>query len=297
MSQPSDPRRLTRRAVMGSLAAAAVGVPIALGEHASATGARSAAARLATHPAALPAAHPAAPHAGSLLWHPNPATDGLHAFEGLEFDRANLFPKRHNDYIIVEGNDHYRFNIWKADRDSTGGGDRQRTESKGMVQNGTALKMTNGQTWTISYQMYMPTTLHGTSKFTHIFQTKVPATNAGPFVTLDLTRESSTSETLRARAYANSGSPTIASAPLAPLRGQWITIIWTLTIGQSGTARFQCLDSAGKTVADGTKHGVIMPDQGDYLRPKWGIYRSVQSASSDIIDTYLLIRGYQATRN
>jgi len=290
MSQPSDSSRLTRRALMGSLAAAAVGVPvIALSERASATGAKAL--------TAAGAANSGKPHAGTLLWHPNPATDGLKAFEGLEFDRADKFPGRHDDYIIVEGNDHYRFNIWKNDRDSTGGGDRQRTESKGMVQNGTALKMTNGQTWTISYQMYMPTTLHGTSKFTHIFQTKIPSTNAGPFVTLDLTRESSTSETLRARAYANPGSPTIASAPLAPLRGQWITIIWTLTIGQSGTARFQCLDSAGKTVADGTKHGVIMPDQGDYLRPKWGIYRSVQSASSDIIDTYLLIRGYQATRN
>lgn len=277
MPHASDPRRLTRRAAIGSLAAAAVGVPIALSERASAAPRRT-------------------PSAPTPLWHPNPATDGLKAFEGLEFDRANLFPGRHGDYIIVEDNDHYRFNIWKADRDSTGGGDRQRTEAKGMVANGAALKMTNGQTWNISYEMYMPTTLHGTSKFTHIFQTKIPATDAGPFVTLDLTRESATSETLRARAYANPGSPTIASAPLAPLRGQWITIRWTLTIGQSGSARFVCVDSTGRTAADGTMHGVVVPDQGDYLRPKWGIYRSVQSAASDIIDTHLLIRGYQASR-
>jgi len=39
-----------------------------------------------------------------------------------------------------------------------------------------------------------------------------------------------------------------------------------------------------------------IPDQGDYVRPKWGIYRSVESASSDIIDTHLLIRNYQAYR-
>jgi len=280
--EPSAPRRLTRRAVIGSLAAATMGVPVVLVERASA-------APRATVPArATPVAAP--------LWQPNPSTDGLHAFEGLEFDRANLFPSRHNDYIIVEGGDHYRFNIWKDDRDTTGGGDRQRTEARGMVHNGAALKMTNGQTWNISYQMYMPTTLHGTSAFTHIFQTKVPATNAGPFVTLDLTRESSTSETLRARAYANPGSPTIASTPLGPLRGTWITIRWTLTIGQSGSARFVCLDSTGKTVVDGTRHGVIIPDQGDYVRPKWGIYRSIRSASSDIIDTHLLVRGYQASR-
>lgn len=287
MPQSVDPRRLTRRAVIGSLAAAAVGAPVVLGEQAVATPR----AATPTGPAPLPAAAAAA-----LLWHPDPSTDGLKAFEGLEYDRANLFPGRHSDYIIVESGDHYRFNIWKDDRDSTGGGDRQRTEAKGMVHNGAALKMTNGQTWNISYRMYMPATLHGTSKFTHIFQTKIPATDAGPFVTLDLTRESSASETLRARAYANSGSPTIASTPLGPLRNTWITIQWTLTIGQSGSARFVCIDSKGKTVADSTRHGVVIPDEGDYVRPKWGIYRSVKSASTDIIDTYLLTRDYQASR-
>jgi len=292
MSQPTDRQRYTRRAVIGTLAAATVGAPVLLGEMASAA------------PRTAPAAEPIAPGllAGPAatttpLWHPVPSKDGLNAFEGLEFDRVNKFPSRHSDYIIVEGGDHYRFNIWKNDRDSTGGGDRQRTEAKGMVQNGTALKMLNGQTWNLSYQMYIPATLHGTSRFTHIFQTKNPSSeDAGPFVTLDLTRESSTSETLRARAYANSGSPTIASTPLGPLRDSWITVQWTLTIGQSGSARFVCINSAGKTVADGTKTGVVLPDHGSYIRPKWGIYRSIKSASSDILDTYLLFRNYQASR-
>lgn len=276
MTAPTPRSPYTRRAVIGTLAAAAVGAPILLNSQSA-------------------IASPA-PAASSPLWHPVPSKDGLKAYEGLEYDRANLFPSRHSDYIYVEDDDHYRFNIWRDDRDSTGGGDRQRTEAKGMVQNGTALKMTNGQTWNISYQMYMPSTLHGTSKFTHIFQTKIPSTNAGPFVTLDLTRESSTSETLRARAYANSGSPTIASTPLGPLRNTWVTIQWTLTIGSSGSARFVCLDSAGKTKCDGTMKKVNIPDQGDYVRPKWGIYRSVESASSDIIDTYILFKNYQATR-
>ena len=39
-----------------------------------------------------------------------------------------------------------------------------------------------------------------------------------------------------------------------------------------------------------------IPDQGDYVRPKWGIYRSVQSAKSDILDTYILFRNYTATK-
>ncbi|MEV4319699.1 hypothetical protein [Actinocrispum sp. NPDC049592] len=260
-----------RRAALRSLAVCALAVPVLFSPVAPVT-------------AATP------------LWHPNPATDGLKAFEGIEADRGNHHPDR--KYVVVEGGDHYRFNIWKDDRDTTGGGDRQRTESKGMVQNGTALKMHNGETWTISYEMYMPSSLHGTSKFTHIFQTKTPSTNGGPWVTLDLGRSGS-KETLRARAYANSGSPDIASTDLAPLRDKWITIQWTLTPGSKGKAAFVVRNGTGSgapIAAQGSMSNVNIPDQGDYVRPKWGIYRSVESASSDILDTYLLFRNYSAAK-
>jgi len=270
MLEPLHRQGITRRTALRSLAASALAAPVVLG-----------------------AAHPAA--AASPLWHPNPGSDGLKAFEGIEADRGDLHPDR--DYVYVEG-DHYRFNIWKDDRDTTGGGDRQRTESKGMVQGGTKLKMRNGETWTISYEMYMPSSLHGTSKFTHIFQTKTPATNGGPWVTLDLGRSGST-ERLRARAYANSGSPDIAATNLAPLRDKWITIEWTLTPGSGGRAGCVIRNGTGSgapVAAQGSMSNVKMPDEGDYVRPKWGIYRSVESASSDILNTYLLFRNYSATR-
>jgi len=275
----AEPRSLTRRAALKSLAAAAVATPIAIG-------ALAPIARAST-----------TSRAGTLLWHPKPATDGLNAFEGIEADRTNQHPDR--KYVYVEGGDHYRFNIWADDRDTTGGGDRQRTESKGMVQGGAIQKMTNGQTWVIGYDMFMPTTLHGTDKFTHIFQTKTPATNAGPWVTVDLTR-SGGKELLEARAYANPGSPAIASTDLSPLRGKWISVQWTLTIGLSGTAAFIVRNGTGSTApiaAQGKMSKVNIPDQGDYVRPKWGIYRSVQSATTDIIDTYLLFRNYTATKD
>ena len=183
----------------------------------------------------------AVPAHAAPLWHPDPATDGLKAFEGIEADRGNHHPDR--KYVVVEG-DHYRFNIWKDDRDTTGGGDRQRTESKGMVQNGTALKMHNGETWTINYDMYLPSSLHGTSKFTHIFQTKTPSTNGGPWVTIDLSRDGGT-EVIQARAYANSGSPAIAKTNLAPLRDKWINITLTLTPGSKGAATAVIRSGAG----------------------------------------------------
>jgi hypothetical protein len=270
-----------RRVVIGSLALAAVGTPMVLRETLASAGTST--------------SSPITPKAAQLLWSPNSATDGLKAFEGIEVDRANKHPDRKSKYIVVEG-DHYRFNIWKDDRDSTGGGDRQRTESKGMVSGGSAVKMKNDETWQLTYEMFMPASLHGTSKFSHIFQLKTPKTNGGPWITLDPSRSGS-KETLRARAYSTSGAPDIASTDLAPLRDKWITIEWTFKIGPKGTARFALRNGTGDgapVVVDKTMSNVKVPDEGDYVRPKWGIYRSIQSASSDILDTYLLIRNYKA---
>jgi hypothetical protein len=274
------PRRPARRASLGSLALAAVGTPIAL---------RQSWATAATDTTAAGIT----PKAPQLLWSPDPGTDGLNAFEGIEADRANLHPGR--KYIYTEG-DHYRFDIYKNDRDSTGGGDRQRTESKGMVSGGTNLKMHNNETWRITYELFMPSTLHGTSKFTHIFQLKTPATNGGPWVTMSLSRSGS-AERLRLRAFSTSGAPDIGSTDLAALRDKWITVELTFKIGPSGTGRLLVRNGTGAgapVVVDSSRSGVNIPDQGDYVRPKWGIYRSIQSASSDIIDTHLLIRNYKA---
>src|SRR5690349_13133907 len=111
--EPLQPHGITRRSALRGLAGAALAAPVVLGTSSYAA-------------------------AASPLWHPNPASDGLKAFEGIEADRGHLHPDR--NYVVVE-DDHYRFNIWKDDRDTTGDGDRQRTESKGMVQGGTTLKM------------------------------------------------------------------------------------------------------------------------------------------------------------
>jgi hypothetical protein len=164
------------------------------------------------------------------------------------------------------------------------------------------LKPVDGETWRITYEMFMPATLHATSRFSHIFQLKTPATNGGPWVTLSLSRVDG-AERMRLRAFSTSGSPDIGSAALPPLREKWITIDLTFRMGPSGTARFVVRNGTGEgapVVVDSSRSGVRIPDQGggsdNYVRPKWGIYRSIESAASDIIDTHLRLRRMQAWR-
>jgi hypothetical protein len=275
------PRGRGRRAVLGSLALAAIGTPLAIAQ-----------------PWASAGSHPTP--AGGPLWLPDVHRDGLKAFEGIEADRANKHRDRKGTYVVTE-QDHWRFNIWKDDRDSTGGGDRQRTEVRGMVTGGRPVKMLDGETWKIAYDMFIPASLHGTDHFSHIFQTKTPRTNAGPWVTLSLTRSGRT-EMIRFQADSTSGAPSIAAHELAPLHETWTTVEITLRIGASGTAgvvlrpALNGKPGISSVICSGSRNNIKIPDQNDYVRPKWGIYRSIRSAPADILDTYLLLRNFRASK-
>jgi hypothetical protein len=275
------PRGRGRRAVLGSLALAAIGTPLAIAQPWASAG---------------PTTKPGGP-----LWLPDVHKDGLRAFEGIEADRAHRHPDRKGKYVVVE-QDHWRFNIWRDDRDTTGGGDRQRTEVRGMVSNGRPVKMLDGETWKLAYDMFIPASLHGTSRFTHIFQTKAPtSSDAGPWVTLSLTRSGST-ELIRLQADSTRGNPSIAAHELAPLHERWVTVEITLRPGDKGSAGLVLKfatdgrPAASSIITTGTRSNLRIPDRDTYVRPKWGIYRSLRSAPADLQDTYLLLRNFSATK-
>ncbi len=255
-----DAHRHTRRAVLAAAAGGAL---------AATTG--------------IPTSALAAPQ---LMWSPNPSTHGLNGFEGLEDDRADSHPGV--QHIYVDGGN-YRFDMHTRDRD---GSDRQRNESKGMRNaSGTVIDMMQNETWRLTYDMYIPTSLKGTTSFTHIFQLKKPGTGTGPLVTISLQRSGST-EYIAFRGFES--GVVVGRIPLAPLKNHWFTVDMTFRIADSGHARFIVRDG-GQTLLDAQRGIDIW--LGDRIRPKWGIYRSL-SDSGQLQNTYLLIRnlkGYRGT--
>jgi hypothetical protein len=103
-------------------------------------------------------------------------------------------------------------------------------------------------------------------------------------------RRSGGEEQIALRAFASGGD--IGSTALAPLRNKWISVDLTFRIGDNGSGRLIIRDG-DRGVVDRSRSGIDIW-LGDRIRPKWGIYRSIGSASSDIIDTYLLIRNMRA---
>jgi hypothetical protein len=219
-----------------------------------------------------------------LRWAPQARTDGLRAFEHVEDDRAGSDPAG-SPHIVTQGDD-YRFTMNSRVRDTSP--DRQRNEVRGMMALGHAINMLKGQTWKITYQVYIPDTLKATTTFTHIMQMKMPGTGTNPMVTMSLRRHDGVQK------LDLSADSLIGSVDLEPLQNHWIDIDYEMTIGDApdGVIRWVVRDGA-KTVIDTTKTGV---DNyiGDRVRAKWGIYRSLGDTSGSLQDTYLLVRNLKA---
>lgn len=227
------------------------------------------------------------PAASTLKWNPDPDKVGLDAFEGVEDDRAHSDPGVKHIYV---SNHDFRFDMPLKERDTET--DRQRNEVKGMRQNGSVLKIQQNQTWRVTWQVFMPTSLTATDHFTHISQIKVPDFGS-PLLTMSL--HESGGPKVELRYYDKNGNMTAHSPTnLTPLQNTWIDVALEVKASHSGYVRWT-IANAGSTVVD-TKFDADMWRDLNYLRQKWGIYRSVQS--SGLKTTYLLLRnleGYQLT--
>jgi hypothetical protein len=254
-----------RRAVLGSLGLAAIGTPFLLSQVADAAE--------EDQPTRPPAA-----------WNPNPRVDGLAMFENLEDDRATSHPGV--KHIYVQG-ENVRFDMHLRDRDSMD--DRQRNEAVGMRHNGRNLEMRDGETWRMSWELFIPASLRATSSFTHIHQLKMPGLGSAPIFVMSLRLRGDT-PTIETQ-VAHQGVP-VGHTDLTPLQDKWIRTEFEYKIGHNGGVRWVLRDGS-RTVIDVRTDGVDM-FMSDRVRPKWGIYRSM-NGGSDLRDCHLLLRGFSAS--
>ncbi|MFJ9378332.1 Tat pathway signal sequence domain protein [Streptomyces sp. NPDC101455] len=238
----------------------------------------------------LSAAAPAHAASWQQKWAPTATGDGLGAFETVEDDRAHSHPAGH-PHIYATG-DNWRFTMHTVDRDTST--DRQRQEVTGLRTGSSSyLKWTQGQTWRITYSMYIPSSLKATTTFTHIMQMKQPGNGTSPIVVQSLRRVNGV-QTIELNLPI--AGVLVGRTDLDPLHDRWTDVDFQIKVGDgtAGSVRW-ILKSGSTTVIDRTKTGVDT-FLADRVRPKWGIYRSLGDTSGSLQDTYLLLtdlRGYQ----
>lgn len=243
----------------------------------------------------------------TLKWAPSPMADGVNKpFEAIEMPDIQ-FPggspgthqgvahitvvPEHNafridsHYMPPSAVDYDRVTQTGPKRD-----DRLRCETRGMIGPGGEVDLLNGQTWRLQWSLYIPSTLKGTGRFTHIMQMKYVDKGGGasgsPIFTVTL-RPNDQMEVLF---WIGGGS--IATVDISKLHDKWISADLTMKIATAGSVHWTLKD--GETVVvDKTQNGTTWPSDGARLRPKWGIYRGI---TDGVVTTYQMLsdmRAYQ----
>jgi hypothetical protein len=185
------------------------------------------------------------------------------------------------------GNHFVFFAHYPIDNDGAPDDDRSRIEIKVNGGAPSGLKGTPGETMTYTWRFKMNAELGFSERFTHMFQIKSYGGNEGaPIITLTGSG-TGTSENLRVDYWPDDGSATrtLTRVPMAGLKGIWLQVHVRAEIGDSGSFFMALKKPDGTAVFSITEQGLDLWRQGEYIRPKWGIYRGKSTLLRTVEET------------
>lgn len=160
--------------------------------------------------------------------------------------------------------------------------DRQRVEIKTYDQSPANLRGTVGETVTYKWKFKIPSGFQPSSSFTHIHQVKpVNGDDGNPLFTITLRK--GTPNKLEVTYY-DATLPTnvqtkLVNTNITPFENTWVEATETIKVGANGTYSMvikRVSDNAVLVNYSSSNIVTIRPDN-DFIRPKWGIYRSLNT--------------------
>jgi hypothetical protein len=200
---------------------------------------------------------------------------GAGSIESPDTDHASPF--RHvSEAIDPHVGAHFVFSIHRdTDRDR-GRVDRQRMEIKVFDRSDEYLKARHGSTFTYTWRVKLAPGMAVSRKATHLFQLKgVGGDDQMPIVTLTGAKRPH-GDRLELRHTTGSPSMTVlADTDWAPLRNEWLEVRCQAGFDHRGSLAFTVTRPSGQVVLDVTVKVIDLWRDGEFVRPKWGIYRGL----------------------
>lgn len=167
-----------------------------------------------------------------------------------------------------------------ADNDRCLSFDRQRVEIKTYEPSPANLKGTVGETVNYKWQFRLPTGFQPSPNFTHIHQIKAVGGDDGdPVFTLTVRAGSPNVLQLLHVLDSNTSQNQLAIANLSAFAGTWVEVTESMLVGANGNYSINI-----KRVIDGvsllsysTSNILTIRSSNSFIRPKWGIYRSLNN--------------------
>lgn len=171
--------------------------------------------------------------------------------------------------------------------------DRQRNEIKSYDKSPDNLLGVEDEEVVYKWKFKLDENLQVSSSFTHVHQLKSVGGNLESMPMYTLTLRKSTPDRLELRYAETDAQITLKQTDLSPLKGVWLEVEETITYGTSGAYSIEIKKVSDDSVLfDYTNNSIINWRTGaDFVRPKWGIYRSLNS-SQDLRDEEVLFANF-----
>ena len=173
--------------------------------------------------------------------------------------------------------------------ESTGDTDRQRVEIKTYASSPDSMKGTVGETVLYKWRFKIPLGFQPSPSFTHIHQVKaVDGDDSDPIFTLTPRYNSSGNQLeLIYVQDVNSGTSKLATVDISSFLGNWVEATEQIYVDSINGAKNGSYSIVIKKVSDGTtilsysnnNISTIRKTTNSFIRPKWGIYRSITNIS------------------
>lgn len=171
--------------------------------------------------------------------------------------------------------------------------DRQRNEIKSYDQSPDNLLGIEDETVQYIWKFKIDAGFQVSPNFTHLHQLKSVGGSLESMPMYTLTARKATPDRLELRYAETNTQITLQQTDLAPLKGTWLEVTETIKYGTSGTYEIEIKKVDDGSVLFNYSNSSIInwrPDA-DFVRPKWGIYRSLINVA-DLRDEEVLFANF-----
>lgn len=174
--------------------------------------------------------------------------------------------------------------------------DRQRVEIKTYKQSPDSLIAVEGETVEYRWKFKLDSHFQPSRKFTHIHQLKAVGGPDGNMPLLTISLRSGKDEKLQIQHAKAQNQEEIASADLSLFKGKWIQVKEVVTYGNANKAFYRIvlteIHTGDVLLSYQSDYLQMWKQDAEFLRPKWGIYRSLKDSMALRDETVLFADFY-----
>lgn len=188
----------------------------------------------------------------------------------------------------------FRFYIHTTpDDDRCKNSDRQRNEIKTYNLSPDNLKGIEGETVVYKWKFKLDADFQPSKSFTHIHQLKAVGGSEDKMPLITLTPRKGDPDQLELRYAESTSQVTLDKVDLSLFKGNWVAVTETVTYGESGKYEISILkvDDGDELFSYSNNNIRTWKTNADFIRPKWGIYRSLNN-SDDLRDEIVLFANF-----